>query len=214
MTKGSVKYSLLSALLPLPVLHLYCFIHTSVYPLEQGNVPGRDQIILNYDDYKFGFTKEQLIEGIQYLKKMGIKRFGIHSQFGCHRTETDYYGENALHLFEQVKDIYKQTGVKFQFINLAGGLGIPYKEDLESADIEAVSQVRPLSDRALPCLEAGDILIFHDTGAYTFSHSNHFNGKLLPAELLLLEDGSVQQIRRAEAPEDYFSTLDFPIRYE
>lgn len=274
-----------------------------------GTIKYMDQPVLNYEDYKFGFTKEQIIEGIRYLQKLGTKRFGIHSQFGCHRTEADYFGENAHRLFEQAADIHRETGVKFQFINLAGGLGIPYREGLEGADIEAVSQAvraayekvlgaagltpiplylelgifmtgpygyfistvrhvkknkktfigldastnsfmnparytdyhsitvagkeneacsrtyditgslcenrdRFAAGRELPPLEAGDVLIFHDAGAYAYSHANHFNGKLLPAELLLSEDGSVRRIRRAEKPEDYFSTLDFPIRYE
>lgn len=274
-----------------------------------GTVKYQGKAILNYDDYKFGFTKEQLIEGIHYLKSMGIKRFGLHSQFGCHRTEADYFGENARRLFEQAVDIHNKTGVKFEFINLAGGLGIPYREDACCADVEAVGQAirnayedvlgtagltpvplyiefgifmtgpygyfissvrhvkknkktflgldastnsfmspsrytdyhhitvagkekeacneayditgalcenrdRFATDRYLPHLDPGDMLIFHDAGAYTYSHSNNFNGKLRPAELLLLKDGSVRQIRRPEEPKDYFSTLDFPIKYE
>lgn len=274
-----------------------------------GTVKYQGKAVLNYDDYKFGFTEEQLVEGIHYLKSMGIKRFGLHSQFGCHRTETDYFGENARRLFEQVVDIHNKTGVKFEFINLAGGLGIPYREDACCADVEAVGQAikiayedvlgtagltpvplylefgifmtgpygyfissvrhikknkktflgldastnsfmspsrytdyhhitvagkeneactevyditgalcenrdRFATDRYLPHLDAGDILIFHDAGAYTYSHSNNFNGKLRPAELLLLKDGSIRQIRRPEEPKDYFSTLDFPIKYE
>ena len=67
-------------------------------------------------------------------------------------------------------------------------------------------------DRSLPFIELGDILIFHDAGACTYSHSNNFNGKLRPAELMLCSDGSVKSIRRAEQPADYFATLDFPIK--
>ncbi len=69
-------------------------------------------------------------------------------------------------------------------------------------------------NKSLPPMEAGDILIFHDAGAYTYSHSNNFNGKLRPAELLLCLDGSIRRIRRAETPGDYFSTLNYPIKYE
>lgn len=70
------------------------------------------------------------------------------------------------------------------------------------------------SGRLLPYVEAGDILIFHDAGAYAYSHANNFNGRLRPAELLLGQDGSVRRIRRAETPGNYFSTLDFSIKYE
>lgn len=283
---------------------LICFRLNPGGSIEYGN-----KTILNYNDYKFGFTKEQFIEGINCLKKKGVRRFGLHSQFGCHRTETDYFEKNARLLFENVVDIYHSTGLKFEFINLAGGLGIPYKDGDSSADIEAVSQAiksayedilepaglapiplyiefgifmtgpygyfissvlhvkenyktflgldastnsfmspsrytdyhyitvagkeneacnctyditgalcenrdRFAEGRSLPSIEPGDILIFHDAGAYTYSQASNFNGRLRPAELLLCQDGSLRQIRQAETPADYFSTLDFPIKYE
>lgn len=64
-------------------------------------------------------------------------------------------------------------------------------------------------DRRLPQIDRGDILYIHDTGAHGFSMGYNYNGKLRSAEILLKEDGSVQMIRRAETPKDYFATLDF-----
>ena len=64
-------------------------------------------------------------------------------------------------------------------------------------------------DRALPEIEIGDILAIHDTGAHGYAMGYNYNGKLKSAELLLKEDGSVQMIRRAETPKDYFATFDF-----
>lgn len=64
-------------------------------------------------------------------------------------------------------------------------------------------------DRMLPEVVPGDYVVIHDTGAHGFSMGYNYNGKLRSAELLLQEDGSVKQIRRAETPEDYFATLDF-----
>ena len=64
-------------------------------------------------------------------------------------------------------------------------------------------------DRMLPEIEIGDILVIHDTGAHGFAMGYNYNGKLRSAELLLKEDGSVQLIRRAETPSDYFRTFDF-----
>ena len=61
-------------------------------------------------------------------------------------------------------------------------------------------------DRELPEIEMGDILAIHDAGAHGFSMGYNYNGKLRSAELLLREDGTVRLIRRAETPEDYFST--------
>ena len=63
-------------------------------------------------------------------------------------------------------------------------------------------------DRMLPKIEKGDYLVIHDTGAHGYAMGYNYNGKLKSAELLLKEDGSVQLIRRAETPKDYFATLD------
>jgi diaminopimelate decarboxylase len=63
--------------------------------------------------------------------------------------------------------------------------------------------------RGLPEIEAGDLVVIHDTGAHGYSMGYNYNGKLRSAELLLEPDGSVKQIRRAETVEDYFATLDF-----
>lgn len=62
-------------------------------------------------------------------------------------------------------------------------------------------------DRPLPAIEIGDLLAIHDTGAHGFSMGYNYNGRLRSAELLLCEDGSIRQIRRAETPDDYFATL-------
>ena len=63
-------------------------------------------------------------------------------------------------------------------------------------------------DRMLPEIGKGDYLVIHDTGAHGFAMGYNYNGKLKSAELLLKEDGSVQLIRRAETPQDYFATFD------
>lgn len=64
-------------------------------------------------------------------------------------------------------------------------------------------------DRMLPEIEIGDIIYIHDTGAHGHAMGYNYNGKLRSAELLLKEDGSVEMIRRAETPADYFATFDF-----
>ncbi len=64
-------------------------------------------------------------------------------------------------------------------------------------------------DWQLPAINAGDLLVIHDAGAHGFAMGFQYNGKLRSAELLLREDGSVMQIRRAETIDDYFATLDF-----
>ena len=63
-------------------------------------------------------------------------------------------------------------------------------------------------ERSLPQIDIGDILVIHDTGAHGFSMGYNYNGRLWSAELLKKEDGSVQLIRRAQEPKDYFATFD------
>jgi diaminopimelate decarboxylase len=65
-------------------------------------------------------------------------------------------------------------------------------------------------DRKLPKLDEGDLVVIHDTGAHGHAMGFNYNGKLRSAELLLKEDGTVRQIRRAETMEDYFATVEFP----
>ena len=64
-------------------------------------------------------------------------------------------------------------------------------------------------DRSLPRIDDGDILVIHDAGAHGHSMGFNYNGKLRSAELLLHDDGTVTQIRRAETIDDLFATLDF-----
>ncbi len=69
-------------------------------------------------------------------------------------------------------------------------------------------------DRMLPKIDVGDLVVIHDTGAHGFSMGYNYNGKLKSAELLLKEDKSVEMIRRAETPMDYFTTFDFSDYYK
>ena len=64
-------------------------------------------------------------------------------------------------------------------------------------------------DRKLPKIDKGDYLVIHDTGAHGFAMGYNYNGRLRSAELMLKENGSVEMIRRAETPDDYFATFDF-----
>ena len=260
-------------------------------------------IMDNPGDAKYGFTTEQLFEGFKILKEKGVKNFGIHAFLASNTVTNKYYPTLAKTLFETAVKLKNETGVNIAFINLSGGIGIPYRPDQEPNDIKvigesvrkvyeevlvpagmgevaiytelgrfmmgpyghlvvkaihekhthkeyigvdacAVNLMRPAMygayhhitvlgkeeepctykydvtgslcenndkfavDRMLPKIEIGDYLAIHDTGAHGFSMGYNYNGKLKSAELLLKEDGSVQLIRRAETPKDYFATLD------
>ena len=260
-------------------------------------------IMDNPGDAKYGFTTEQLFEGFRVLKEKGVKKFGIHAFLASNTVTNEYYPTLAKQLFELAVKVKEDTGVAVSFINLSGGIGIPYRPDQEKNDIYAIGEgvrkvyeevlvpagmgdvaiytelgrfmmgpyghlvttaihekhthkeyigcdacavnlMRPAMygayhhitvmgkenepcdhmydvvgslcenndkfaiDRMLPKIDKGDLLVIHDTGAHGFAMGYSYNGKLKSAELLLKEDGSVQLIRRAEEPKDYFATFD------
>lgn len=260
-------------------------------------------IMDNPGDAKYGMTKEQLIQAYIDLKEAGAKRFGLHSFLASNTVTNEYYPTLAKILFEVAVEIKEKTGISLSFINLSGGVGIPYAPDKEPNDILAIGEgvrkayeevltpaglgnvsiytelgrfmlgpyghlvtkaihekhihkeyigvdacavnlMRPAMygayhhitvlgkenepcsfkyditgslcenndkfaiDRMLPKIDMGDYLVIHDTGAHGFAMGYNYNGKLKSAELLLCEDGSIKQIRRAETPEDYFATLE------
>lgn len=262
-----------------------------------------NSIMDNPGDAKYGFTTEQMFEGFQLLKDKGVENFGIHAFLASNTVTNEYYPELARQLFELAVKLREKTGAHIAFINLSGGIGVPYKPDQEKNDIQLIGQgvkkafdeilipagmgdvaiytelgrfmmapfghlvtkvihekhthkeyigvdacavnlMRPAMygayhhitvlgkeqeecnckydvtgslcenndkfaiDRMLPKIEIGDYLAIHDTGAHGFAMGYNYNGKLKSAELLLHEDGSVELIRRAETPKDYFATFD------
>jgi len=262
-----------------------------------------NDIMDNPGDAKYGMTTEQLFDAYRVLRKKGAKRFGIHAFLASNTVTNDYYPMLAKILFELVVKLKQETGADIRFINLSGGIGIPYQPEQTANDIRvigegvrkvyeevlvpagmgdvaiytelgrfmmgpygclvtkavhekhthkeyigcdacAVDLMRPAMygayhhitvmgkenapcdhkydvtgslcenndkfaiDRMLPRIEKGDFLVIHDTGAHGYSMGYNYNGKLKSPELLLKEDGSVQLIRRAETPKDYFATFD------
>ncbi|MCI8605529.1 MAG: diaminopimelate decarboxylase [Hungatella sp.] len=263
-----------------------------------------NDIMDNPGDAKYGMTTEQMFEAFRALKAKGAENFGIHAFLASNTVTNEYYPLLAKVLFEVAVKLHQETGAQIRFINLSGGIGIPYRPDQEPNDIMvigegvrkvyeevlvpagmgdvalftelgrfmlapygclvtkaihekhthkeyvgvdacAVNLMRPAVygayhhitvagkedepcnqvydvvgslcencdkfaiDRRLPKIEKGDLLVIHDTGAHGFSMGYNYNGKLKSAELLLREDGSVDMIRRAETPGDYFATFDF-----
>ncbi len=263
-----------------------------------------NDIMDNPGDSKYGMTTEQMFQAFKILKDKGAKHFGIHAFLASNTVTLEYYPMLAKILFELAVRLQEETGAHVEFINLSGGIGIPYRPDQEPNDILAIGDgvrkvyeevlvpagmdevaictelgrfmmgpygalvtkaihekhthkeyvgvdacavnlMRPAMygayhhvtvmgkedgpcdhmydvvgslcenndkfaiDRMLPEICKGDLLFIHDAGAHGFAMGYNYNGKLKSAELLLKQDGSVEMIRRAETPEDYFATFDF-----
>lgn len=268
-----------------------------------------NEIMDNPGDAKYGFTKDQMIDGFRILKEKGVEHFGVHAFLASNTISNEYYPTLAGTLFELAVELHEKTGANISFINLSGGVGVPYRPEEKPNDIMAIGEgvrkayesilvpagmkdvaiytelgrfmlapyghlvataihekniyknyigldacavnlMRPAMygayhhitvmgkedapcdykydvtgslcenndkfaiDRMLPKIDKGDLIVIHDTGAHGFSMGYNYNGKLRSAELLLKDDGSVQIIRRAETPMDYFTTLDFSDYYK
>ena len=260
-------------------------------------------IMDNPGDSKYGMTKEQLFDAYAQLKDHGVENFGLHAFLASNTVSNEYYPILAAQLFELAKEAHEKLGIRFSFINLSGGVGVPYRPGEEANDIIAIGKgvqeqyekilvpagmgdlaiycemgrymlapygalitraihekhiykeyigvdacaanlMRPAMygayhhitvlgkedapcdqvydvvgslcenndkfaiDRKLPKIDKGDLLFIHDTGAHGFAMGYNYNGRLWSAELLLCEDGSVKEIRRAQTLQDYFATFD------
>jgi len=91
-------------------------------------------------DSKFGWMREQLSEGLLRLKELGVKRFGLHAFLASNMLGEVYYPLLAKLLFETGKELTDETGLPLDFINLSGGIGIPYKPEDKAADIALIGQ--------------------------------------------------------------------------
>jgi len=108
-------------------------------------------IMGNPGDAKYGFTPAQLEEGLLRLKELGAKSFGLHAFLSSNNTDTAYYPTLAAILFRVGRDMAEKTGLTLKFINLSGGVGIPYRPDQEATDIMAVGEgVRKAYEEVFP----------------------------------------------------------------
>ncbi len=124
-------------------------------------------IMDNPGDAKYGFTPEQMVEGFKLLKEKGAKHFGIHAFLASNVVQNEYYPMLAKVLFELAVKLKEETGVHIAFINLSGGIGIPYRPDQEPCDIRAVGEgVRKVYEEVLVPAGMDDVAIFTELGRF------------------------------------------------
>ncbi len=102
---------------------LICFRYNPG-PSRKGNV-----IIGKPEEAKYGLTREQMLKSYEIVKRKGAKRFGMHTMIVSNELRADYFIETAKMMFELAVEVYKKTGIKVEFINLGGGLGIAQKPE-------------------------------------------------------------------------------------
>jgi diaminopimelate decarboxylase len=269
-----------------------------------GPLKGGNAIIGKPEEAKYGMTRVQLFECYARMKAAGVRRFGLHTMVASNELDPNYIIDTARMLFELAAAISSELGIDFEFVNIGGGIGIPYRPEQKAMDFETVGDgiekayketvvaagLKPMKlfmecgrcitgpygylvsrvlhikntyrlyagldacmsnlmrpalygayheivvpgkedssetsvydvtgslcenndkfaiQRMLPVLSVGDLVVICDAGAHGHAMGFQYNGKLRSAELLLENDGTVRQIRRAETLDDYFATLDF-----
>lgn len=277
---------------------------TLCFRFNPGSQKKGNAIIGNPEEAKYGLTREQIFEAYRLAAKKGTHEFGLHTMVASNELDPTYFVETANIVFDLALEVLEKCDVRISFVNLGGGIGIPYRPEQVAVDYGIVSDgirslyekkiagtgldplrivmengrvvtgpygylvtrvlhqkntykryvgldasmanlMRPgmygayhhitvlgkelalptetydvtgslcenndkfAIDRRLPEIAIGDYVVIHDSGAHGHAMGFNYNGKLRSAELLLRQDGSVKEIRRAETPEDYFSTLDF-----
>ncbi len=124
-------------------------------------------IMDNPGDSKYGFTKEQIIEGYRILKEKGVKHFGIHAFLVSNAVTNDYYPTLAQTLFELCVEIRNKTGVSMDFINLSGGVGVAYRPEEIPADIKKIGAgVERVYNETLVPEGMGNVAIYTEMGRY------------------------------------------------
>lgn len=144
-----------------------------VYEVSNG-------IMDNPGDAKYGMTKEQFIDAYRRLMKLGVKHFGIHSFLVSNTVTNDYYPMLARTLFELAVELKEKTGAHISFINLSGGVGIPYRPEQKANDIEIIGEgVRRAFEEILVPAGMGDVAIFTELGRFMLAPYGHLITKAI-----------------------------------
>ncbi len=131
-----------------------------IYTISNG-------IMDNPGDSKYGMTKEQLFEAYRIMKEKGVKRLGLHSFLVSNTVTNDYYPTLARTLFELIVEIKKELGISINFVNLSGGVGIPYKPEDTPNDIRVIGAgVRKVYEEVLVPNGLGDVDIYTEMGRF------------------------------------------------
>lgn len=132
-----------------------------------GHFAIANNIMDNPGDAKYGLTREQMTEAYKILLKKGVKHFGMHAFLASNTVTNDYYPELARILFKTAVELKEETGAHIEFINLSGGIGIPYRPEQQANDIMVIGEgVRKVYEEILVPAGMGDVKIFTELGRF------------------------------------------------
>ncbi len=139
-----------------------------------GNFELSNGIMDTPGEAKYGFTREQLTEGYKKMLDKGVKHFGLHAFLASNTKTNEYYPALARILFKTAVELKEETGASIEFINLSGGVGIPYHPDEQSNDIMAIGEgVRQAFEEILVPAGLGNVAIFTEMGRFMLAPYGH-----------------------------------------
>ena len=132
------------------------------------------QVMDNPGDAKYGMTRAQIVEAYKILQQKGAKEFGIHAFLASNTLSNDYYPALAAILFKLAVELKQETGAHITFINLSGGIGVPYRPEQAENDIAIIGEgVRKAYKEILVPAGMGDVSIFTELGRYMLAPYGH-----------------------------------------
>lgn len=155
-----------------------------------GHFSISNTIMDNPGEAKYGLTRPQMAAGFRRLRELGAKHFGIHAFLASNTTTNEYYPELARILFRTAVELREETGAHISFINLSGGIGIPYHPDQNEPDILAIGEgVRQAYEDILTPAGMHDVAIYTELGRYMLAPHG-----CLAATVLHLKDTHKQYV--------------------
>lgn len=129
---------------------------------------------------KYGMTKQQMKDAWRILMQKGAKRFGIHAFLASNTVANEYYPKLARILFELAVELHQETGAEVAFVNLSGGVGVPYRPDQQATDIMAVGEgVRQAFEEVMVPAGLGDVAIYTELGRFMLAPYGHLIATVL-----------------------------------
>ena len=146
--------------------HLGKLPETICFRYNPGNEKnGCNSIIGKPEEAKYGLTRPQIIEAYKICKAEGVKHFGLHTMVASNELNPDFFIDTAKLVFELASEIKEKTGVRIEFVDLGGGLGIPYKPDQVAVDYDQIAQgIRKEYDRVIVPAELDPLAIYWECG--------------------------------------------------
>jgi len=142
-------------------------------------VEGDQQLMFAGGDAKFGIAEEKAVEAYRQAKNKGVKKFGIHMMTGSNVRDPDYFAQITERLLETASEISNELDIEFEFVDIGGGLGIPYKPEEEKLDVEETAEkVVEKFTEGIQQYDIGEPELRIEPGRFLVADSGHLISKV------------------------------------